>query len=113
MVGSNLILLRRERAAQGQRCAEKREKVPGAARGLDHLGKLRMLAREIKAGLPPSSHTFETVRSLMPIVEISGRDRVESISSSVGAKVFIDHDEIIGIAERQRLEQHRAHDGKQ
>src|SRR5277367_631165 len=113
MVGSNLILLRRERAAQGQWCTEKREKVPGAARGLDNLGKLRMLAREIKAGVSPSGHVFETVRSLMPIVEISGRDRIEFSPIGVGAKVLVDHDQIIGIAERQRLEQHRAHDGKQ
>ncbi len=74
MVGSNLIFLRRESAAQGQRYAQEREQVPGAARSLDNLWEFRMLAREIKAGDSPSGHIFETVRSLMPIVEISRRD---------------------------------------
>src|ERR1700729_3849933 len=103
MVGSDLILLRCESTAQGQRCTQKGEEVPGAARGLDDLGKLRMLAREIKAGISPSGHVFKTVRSLVPIVEISGRDRIEFSRSGV-AKMLVHHDQIVGIAERQRFE---------
>ena len=90
-----------------------REQVPGAAGGLDNLGELGMLAREIKAGDSPSGHIFETVGSLVPIVEISGSDRIQSLPTGFGAKMFVDHDQIVRIAERQRLEQHRAHDRKQ
>ena len=79
MVGSNLIFLRPEGAAQRRRRAQDGEQVPGASRTLDNLWKLRMLAREIEIGPEVGSHIREAVRPLMPVVEISRRDNIESV----------------------------------
>ena len=62
-----------------------------------------MLTREIEIGRERGSHTREAMRLPTPIVEISGRDDVESASTVIVAIVLIDHDQVVRVAEGQRL----------
>ena len=76
MVGSDLVFLRSERAAQrqGMPRTENRFQEPPAAG--NHSRVARVLAGEIEAGISPGRHILKTVGLLTPVVEVSGRDQL-------------------------------------
>ena len=102
------VLPSSERAAVGGLNAQRREQIPGASGTVDAFRQLPVRTRQVVRSATPDRHLLERRRAALPRLEHSAGDDVVWISPV--AADLAEHHELIGIAERQRRQQHGAHE---
>ncbi len=108
-----LVLSLSKGPPEHRRNAEERKEIGRSSRTLHYFRQFTVHARDDPPVAAHRRHVFKAVSLAAPISVVAGGDGVEAIAACGLTEVIVEHDQVAGIAKRQRPQKHSTHNREQ